>query len=106
VFLWLANWWDNTDLWLSQLAFPFQFAIVIAVLAPVCVGLAWVIDHVVDLVPARLTRTREIKLPEVPTPVRAVTLAVRADMPPGTPGTIISVAPPVTAGRGTENTGS
>jgi hypothetical protein len=106
VFLWLANWWDNTDLWLSQLSFPFQFAIVIAVLAPVCTGLAWVIDHIVDLFPARLTRTRVIKLPEVPPTTRAVMLAVRADVPAGTPGTIITAEPPVVAARGKENAGS
>jgi hypothetical protein len=107
VFLWLANWWDNVDLWLSQLAFPFQFAIVIAVLAPVCVGLAWLIDHVVDLVPARFTRTREIKVPEVIDTTRTVAVAVRADVPAGTPGTIITVGPPpAVAGRGKETTGS
>jgi hypothetical protein len=54
VFLWLANWWDGVDLWLSQLAFPFQFAIVIVVLAPVCFGIAVLVDRVVDLVRARL----------------------------------------------------
>lgn len=54
MFLWLANWWDGVDLWLSQLSFPFQFAIVIIVLAPVCFGLAVLVDRVVDLVRVRL----------------------------------------------------
>ncbi len=54
MFLWLANWWDGVDLWLSQLAFPFQFAIVIVVLAPVCFGVALLVDRVVDLVRAHL----------------------------------------------------
>lgn len=60
VFLWLANWWDGVDLWLNQLPFPFQFAIVIAVLAPVCLGAAWVIDRSVDLVSAWLGRMRGV----------------------------------------------
>lgn len=56
--LWLANWWDTVALWLSELAFPFQFAIVIAVLVPICLGLAWAIDRAVDVVSARLARAR------------------------------------------------
>lgn len=58
MFLWLANWWDGVDLWLSQLAFPFQFAIVIVVLAPVCFGVAVLVDRVVDLVGHRITGRR------------------------------------------------
>jgi hypothetical protein len=58
VLQWLANWWDAVALWLTELAFPFQFAIVIAVLAPICFGLAWAIDRAVDIVSARLTRAR------------------------------------------------
>ncbi|HVV18045.1 MAG TPA: hypothetical protein VHF06_01325 [Pseudonocardiaceae bacterium] len=105
MFIWLANWWDGVDLWLSQLAFPFQFAIVIAVLAPVCFGVAWAIDRVVDLVSGRLTRAHG-------GPETAVTapepVPVRADVPPGTPGTIITSAPPdpVPAGSRTESAGS
>ena len=59
VFLWLANWWDGVDLWLSQLAFPLQFAIVIAVLAPLCWG-SLAHDRVVDRLSGRLRRTREL----------------------------------------------
>lgn len=55
MFLWLANWWDGVDLWLSQLAFPFQFAIVIVVLAPVCFGVAVLVDRVVDVIGHRTT---------------------------------------------------
>jgi hypothetical protein len=59
VFLWLANWWDGVDLWLSQLAFPFQFAIVIVVLAPVCFGVAVLVDRVVDLFGHRTADRRD-----------------------------------------------
>ena len=115
VFLWLANWWDGVDLWLSQLAFPFQFAIVIAVLAPVCLGLTWLIERVVDLVSGRVTRSRAVQHPpaeRVETPP-----LVRADVPAGTPATIITTtaltgpaAPQVeagaTAGHGADPAGS
>jgi hypothetical protein len=107
VFLWLANWWDGVDLWLSQLAFPFQFAIVIAVLAPVCLGLAWLIDHVVDLVPGLFSggpkpgRRVTERVPEAP-----VSMHGRADVPAGTPGLIITGAPQPTARRGPESSGS
>jgi hypothetical protein len=101
VFLWLANWWDGVDLWLSQLAFPFQFAIVVAVLAPVCFGVALLVDRVVDLVTGR-------RLPD-PEPVAEPMPLVRADVPAGTPATIISAVTeqlPATAGRGPESAGS
>lgn len=93
MFAWLANWWDAAVLWLSELAFPFQFALVIVVLAPLCVLVAWAIDRVVDLVSARITRSgddapvrnvRNVTTVKVPTPV------VRADVPAGTPATIIT----------------
>jgi hypothetical protein len=92
VFLWLANWWDGVDLWLSQLAFPFQFAIVIAVLAPVCVGIAWAADRVVDLVSGRFTRVRTPQPAVVHTEPTQVVIHVRADVPAGTPATIIMSA--------------
>lgn len=88
MFLWLANWWDSADLWLTQLAFPFQFAIVIAVLGPLCLGLALAIDRCVDLV-RRQPRHGKIKKTAVELPI-----LVRADVPAGTPGTIITSQPP------------
>ena len=87
---WLGNWWDGVDLWLTQLAFPFQFAIVIAVLGPLCWGVAWVIDRVVDLV-GLLSRPRD--LAEL-TAVAPEPMSVRADVPAGTPATIITSVPP------------
>jgi hypothetical protein len=110
VFMWLANWWDGVDLWLSQLAFPFQFAIVIAVLGPLCWGVAWGIDRIVDLVSGRVRRTRMTTEMMATTPEP---MPVRADVPPGTPATIITSLDPgpqveatAAAGHGAESAGS
>lgn len=89
---WLANWWDSVALWLSDLAFPIQFALVIAVLAPVCFVLAWGIDNAVDLVTARFHRApgspqQAASEPPQPSPL---VVNVRADVPAGTPATIIT----------------
>jgi hypothetical protein len=88
----LANWWDNAALWLSDLAFPIQFALVIAVLAPVCFVLAWGIDNAVDLVVARFHRAPGS--PQSPAPAQRtpppLVVNVRADVPAGTPATIIT----------------
>lgn len=40
----VADWWDGVELWLTQLWFPFQVALVIVVLLPLC----WVCAHVID----------------------------------------------------------
>jgi hypothetical protein len=119
VFLWLANWWDGVDLWLSQLAFPFQFAVVIAVLAPFCVGVAWLVDRAVDLVSGRVTKTEAAPADtDTDDDTSDEPPLVRADVPPGTPGTIISAASPMptqgthhkqakaTAGRSSESAAS
>jgi hypothetical protein len=42
------QWWDGVELWLAQLAFPFQFALLMCVLLPSCLGVARLIDRVVD----------------------------------------------------------
>jgi hypothetical protein len=44
----LSDWWNGVELWVLGLAFPFQFALVMAVLAPLCLVVAWFIDRVVD----------------------------------------------------------
>lgn len=44
----LSDWWNGVELWISGLPFPFQFALVIVVLAPVCLVVAWLIDRIVD----------------------------------------------------------
>jgi hypothetical protein len=60
---WLSDWWNAVELWLTQLPFPVQFAVVIAVLLPVCAGGAWLIDRTVDLAAAKLSPSRS---PEPP----------------------------------------
>jgi hypothetical protein len=42
---WLSDWWNAVELWIAQQPFPAQFAVVIAVLLPVCAGGAWLIDR-------------------------------------------------------------
>ena len=45
----LGDWWNKVELWVVLgLPFPFQFALVMAVLLPLCVVLAWLIDRAVD----------------------------------------------------------
>jgi hypothetical protein len=48
VFNGLIDWWDGAELWLAQRWFPLQFVLVMAVLVPVCLGVAWLIDKLVD----------------------------------------------------------
>jgi len=90
----LANWWDSVALWLSDLAFPIQFALVIAVLAPVCFVLAWGIDNAVDLVVARFHRVpgspQRIAPESAQRTPPPLVVNVRADVPAGTPATIIT----------------
>jgi hypothetical protein len=45
----LADWWDAVELWLTQLAFPFQVALAIIVGLPLCWLAAAGIDRLVDL---------------------------------------------------------
>lgn len=63
MFEWLGNWWNSAELWLTQLWFPIQFALAMAFLLPLCLGVAWLIDRVVDLLSARLTRVRDAQPP-------------------------------------------
>ncbi len=44
----VAEWWNGVELWVSGLAFPLQFALVMVLLGPFCVVLAWAIDRIVD----------------------------------------------------------
>jgi hypothetical protein len=45
---WLSDWWNGVELWMLGLPFPFQFALVMVVLLPLFLVLAWLIDRVVD----------------------------------------------------------
>lgn len=60
---WLVDWWDAVELWLVQLLYPLQVALVMAVLLPLCWAATRVIDYVVGMVGARLTRVRDVKPP-------------------------------------------
>ncbi|GAA2995088.1 MULTISPECIES: hypothetical protein [Actinokineospora] len=55
----LSDWWNDVELWLIQLSFPLQFALVMAILLPLCVVLAWFIDRVVDYASARFGSSRD-----------------------------------------------
>jgi hypothetical protein len=44
----LANQWDAFELWVTQLAFPFQVVLAIVVVLPLCWGVAGLLDRAVD----------------------------------------------------------
>ena len=44
----LSNRWDAVELWVTQLAFPFQVVLAIVVVLPLCWGVAGLLDRVVD----------------------------------------------------------
>ena len=46
----VANRWDAVELWVTQLAFPFQVVLAILVVLPVCWGVAGLLDRAVDAV--------------------------------------------------------
>jgi hypothetical protein len=46
----LANNWDAFELWVTQLAFPFQVVLAIVVVLPLCWGVAGLLDRAVDAV--------------------------------------------------------
>jgi hypothetical protein len=52
----LADWWDALELWVTQLAFPFQVVLAVLVVLPLCWGVAGAMDRVVDLTAARVRR--------------------------------------------------
>jgi hypothetical protein len=56
---WLVEWWDGAELWLVQLPYPLQVALVFAVVVPLCWALARVIDRGVDVLAAKLPRVRD-----------------------------------------------
>ena len=54
----LANQWDAFELWVTQLAFPFQVVLAILVVLPLCWGVAGLLDRAVDAVVLLGTRRR------------------------------------------------
>lgn len=59
----LADWWDGAELWLAQQWFPVQFVLVMVVLVPVCLGVAWLIDKLVDVVAGLFSAARDSDRP-------------------------------------------
>jgi hypothetical protein len=59
----MVDWWSDVELWLSGIPFPFQFALVIGVLAPLGLVVAWLIDRVVDHASALLGTSRDEEPP-------------------------------------------
>ncbi|UVS77697.1 MULTISPECIES: hypothetical protein [Actinokineospora] len=55
----LTDWWDDVELWLATIPFALQFTLVMAVLLPLCLGLAWLIDRAVDYTSARFGSRHE-----------------------------------------------
>lgn len=56
---WLAKTWNAVDLWITQQTFWLQYVIVLAVLLPLCLGVAWLIDRVVDYLWAKFGRDHD-----------------------------------------------
>ncbi|MGH3631267.1 MAG: hypothetical protein ACRDRL_27970 [Sciscionella sp.] len=92
----LANWWDGVELWLTQLAFPVQFVLVMVVLLPLCAGVSRALDAVVEQAGIRFlaVRRRACHTPDevgetAPATVAARTPAQRCQTTPdrgGRPG--------------------
>jgi hypothetical protein len=60
---WLSDWWNDIELWLAQLSFWLQFVLVMVVVGPLCVGVAWLIDRIVDKASARFGPSRSFEPP-------------------------------------------
>lgn len=59
----LAGFWNAVELWLAQLWFPFQIALVMVVLLPAAWAVAWLVDQAVDRVSAAVGRGRAGRFP-------------------------------------------
>ena len=55
----IADWWDAFELWLTQLAFPFQVVLAALVIIPLCWFASAGIDRLVDLVSDRVRSGRD-----------------------------------------------
>ncbi|WP_371320693.1 hypothetical protein [Saccharothrix yanglingensis] len=60
------QWWDGVELWMAQLAFPFQFGLLMCVLLPLCLGAARLIDRVVDNASSRYNPVPKVPPAAVP----------------------------------------
>lgn len=54
----IADWWDAVELWITQLAFPFQVVLAIMVLLPLCWFVSAGVDRLVDAVSAAVPSSR------------------------------------------------
>ena len=54
----LADWWDSVELWMTQLAFPFQVVLAVVVVLPLCAGVAVLADLVTDALDTWWARRR------------------------------------------------
>ncbi|MFC5996849.1 hypothetical protein ACFQE5_21810 [Pseudonocardia hispaniensis] len=52
----VADWWDAVELWLTQLAFPFQVLLAMMVALPLCWSVAGLADRAVDVTVSRWQR--------------------------------------------------
>lgn len=64
----LANRWDAVELWVTQLAFPFQVVLAIVVVLPLCWTVAGLLDRAVDAVALLGTRRPPPSRPAAPPP--------------------------------------
>ncbi|MEV0678157.1 hypothetical protein AB0I60_16745 [Actinosynnema sp. NPDC050436] len=62
----IAQWWDGVELWMAQLPFPFQFALLMAILLPLSLGAARLIDRVVDNASSRFNPPAAADAPAEP----------------------------------------
>lgn len=54
----VAKWWNAMELWLAQLWFPFQIALVMLVLLPVAWAVVALVDRGIDRIAAAVGRPR------------------------------------------------
>ncbi|MGJ7907153.1 hypothetical protein ACOQFL_11795 [Actinopolyspora sp. H202] len=55
--------WDGVESWLVLLPYPFQVALVLVVLVPLCWLVARLVDRIVDEISAKASRIRDAEPP-------------------------------------------
>ncbi|MEV6241175.1 hypothetical protein [Lentzea sp. NPDC051838] len=65
---WLWSWWDGVELWVVQLPVAVQFPVVMIVVLPLCLGVARLIDRVVDWRPKRSAPQPDVEPEPEPEP--------------------------------------
>jgi hypothetical protein len=59
----VADRWDAVELWVTQLAFPFQVVLAIVVVLPLCWAVAGLLDRAVDVAALLGARVRPARKP-------------------------------------------